>query len=53
MGNWKGVRLAPQKPIELYNLASDLGESRDVSAERPAITARIQEVMAQAKRPNS
>src|SRR5439155_20866676 len=31
MGDWKAVRLEPNKPLELYNLQSDLGETKDVA----------------------
>ena len=50
MGDWKGVRLgghsAADAPIELYDLASDFGETSDVSAGHPEIVERIAEVMA-------
>jgi arylsulfatase A-like enzyme len=49
-GEWKGVRqrlnpgakqpLAPG-PIELYDLARDPGESRDVAKDHPAVVARL------------
>ena len=42
MGRWKGVRLSPSAPLELYDLAEDLGETRDVAAEHPDIVARIE-----------
>jgi arylsulfatase len=52
MGDWKAVRqkmLVRNNPnplkIELYNLADDIGESRDVSAERPEIVARMRQIM--------
>lgn len=50
IGEWKGVRqnLALDRPnlhIELYNLASDIGESRDVSAEHPEVVAQIEQIM--------
>lgn len=49
MGRWKGVRLGghddPDAPIELYDLAVDPGESRDVAAEHPDMVQLIREVM--------
>lgn len=39
-GDWKLVRGA-KKPDELYNLASDIGESRDLAAANPAVVARL------------
>jgi arylsulfatase A-like enzyme len=40
--NFKAVRLAPGKPLELYDLAKDIGEERDISAERPDIVAKFE-----------
>lgn len=48
-GDWKAVRLDviknPARPIELYNLAEDIGETHDVAAEHPEIVAQLAEVM--------
>jgi arylsulfatase A-like enzyme len=35
MGNWKAVRHGTAKPLELYDLATDLGETKDVAADHP------------------
>jgi arylsulfatase A-like enzyme len=62
MGNWKGIRsnLAPrdkrQKPdltIALYNLADDVGESRDLAADYPQIVAQIAAIMRREHEPSS
>ena len=49
LGNYKGVRLntrkTPDGPIELYDLAKDLGETADVAAERSEIVQQIREIM--------
>lgn len=52
-GNWKAVRQnmaqtpAGQTPkTELYDLASDPAESKDVAAEHPDVVARLEAVMA-------
>ena len=49
MGDWKGVRLGghddPDAHIELYDLASDRYERKDVAADHPDIVARIRVVM--------
>ena len=42
MGDWKAVRLKPDAPIELYDLKSDQGETRDVAAKRPAVVAEAE-----------
>lgn len=35
-GDWKMIRL-PDRPAELYNLADDIGETRNLAAENPQI----------------
>jgi len=42
MGQWKAVRLAKDKPLELYDLASDPYEQKDVAAAQPAVVAKIE-----------
>jgi arylsulfatase A len=49
MGDWKAVRLAKDKPLELYNLASDATEATDVAAREPGIVARIEKYLATAR----
>ncbi len=49
LGDWKGIRLNMTKnaeaPIELYNLATDLGEQNDIATENPEIVERISNIM--------
>ncbi len=45
LGHWKGVRLAPAQPLELYDLATDEGEQHDVAATQPAVVARLTELL--------
>ncbi len=56
MGDWKGVRLNvakdPNVPIELYNLADDVGEEHDVAAQHPEIVRQIAAIMASARTPS-
>ncbi len=44
LGSWKGIRLNvakdPKGPIELYDLATDPGEERNVAAEHPEMVAK-------------
>jgi arylsulfatase A len=40
-GTWKGVRADLDSALELYDLASDLGETTDVAGEHPDIVARL------------
>jgi arylsulfatase A len=50
MGRWKGVRIGgTMEPIELYDLETDIGETRDVAEARPEVVARIAEIMAEAR----
>lgn len=41
-GDWKAVRLAPEKPLELYNLKTDVSESVDVAEKHPETIAKIE-----------
>jgi arylsulfatase A-like enzyme len=51
-GDWKAVRTALNRPTELYDLAADPGESRDLARERPEIVARLEGLMRQAFEPS-
>ena len=42
MGDWKAVRLAPGKPLELYDLKTDLGETNNLAAANPDVIAKIE-----------
>jgi arylsulfatase A-like enzyme len=54
LGNWKGVRTNilkdPRAAIELYDLARDRNETRNVAAEHPEVVRRIEMVMRQRTR---
>ncbi len=49
MGDWKAVLPKADGAMELYNLASDLGETRNVAGEHPEIVARIHEYLKTAR----
>jgi hypothetical protein len=52
LGDWKGVRQGMFKgrlKTELYDLASDVGETRNVAAEHPEVVARIERIMEDAR----
>jgi arylsulfatase A-like enzyme len=45
MGDWKAVRNTPNGAIELYNLADDPSESKNLAAEHPETVAKIARLM--------
>jgi arylsulfatase A-like enzyme len=50
MGDWKGVRVKSRAaPIQLYDLAQDLGETRDMAREHPDVVERIRQIMSDAR----
>ena len=49
MGNWKAVRLAKDKPLELYDLSTDLKETTDVAAKHPDVVEKIEKYLAIAR----
>ena len=53
MGDWKAVRLAKDRPLELYNLKTDQAETTDVAAKEPAIVERIEKYLATARTESS
>ena len=52
MGNWKAVRLAPDLPLELYDLKHDLGETHNVAAEHASIVRKIEAYLKTARTPS-
>jgi len=49
MGDWKAVRRAPDAPLELYDLKTDLGEQHNVAARHPEIIKKIEEYLKSAR----
>jgi arylsulfatase A-like enzyme len=47
-GDWKGVRQA-SGPLELYNLAADVAETKNVAGQHPEVARKIREVMSSAR----
>ncbi len=50
MGKWKAVRPGKDKPLELYDLSSDIGEQNDLSGEHPDVLKRITSIIETSKR---
>lgn len=48
IGDWKAVRLG-KGPVELYNLAQDESEAKDLAAEKPELVARAREIFRTAR----
>lgn len=50
--DWKGVSPAPDRPLELYDLARDPGETTDVAAQNPAVVRDIEAFLTAARTPS-
>lgn len=44
-GDWKVYRGAADRPIELYNLARDIGETKNVASNHPEIAAKLERLL--------
>jgi arylsulfatase A-like enzyme len=54
-GDWKAVRrnlVTGEIKTQLYNLASDPGEARDLSANKPEVLSQIERWMSEAHTPS-
>ncbi len=49
MDDWKGVRNGLGSALELYDLKQDPGEERNVAAEHPALVAKLEALMKDAR----
>jgi arylsulfatase A-like enzyme len=52
MGDWKAVKPAPGKALELYDLGSDVGEQVDVAEGNAGVVARMAEILRTARTPS-
>ena len=48
-GDWKLYRAAPDRPVELYNLANDIGETKNLAAAQPEIRAKLEKLLTTAR----
>ncbi|MBT5708185.1 MAG: arylsulfatase [Verrucomicrobia bacterium] len=53
VGDWKGIRHGVGGMIQLFNLASDLGETKDLSREHPDVVRQIETIMRTAVIPSA
>ena len=51
MGRWKAVRPRPNAELELYDLESDLGETKNLAADRPEVLAEAERLLESARTP--
>ena len=49
MGEWKAVKLGTNRPVELYNLTTDLGEKENIADKHPDIVAKIEKYLKTAR----
>ena len=49
MGDWKAVRPKNGKPLELYNLKTDIGEKQNVAEKNPEIVTKIKNFLKTAR----
>ncbi len=49
-GKWKAVRNGTDKPIEIYDLETDAGESNDLAESRPDLVERAEKIFAASHR---
>ncbi len=49
MGDFKAVRLKLGEPLELYDLNTDVGETRNIAADHPEIVAKIEAYLTSAR----
>lgn len=53
LGDWKAVRKGHEKPVELYNLAEDIGEQNDSAAEHPQRVEKFETIFIESRSPSS
>jgi arylsulfatase A-like enzyme len=49
MGDWKAIRARLDEPLVLYNLRTDIGETKNVATKHPEVVARIEAYLKSAR----
>src|SRR5438045_9287001 len=49
IADWKAVRLGTKKPVELYDMQTDVAEANDVAAQHPDVVKRVEEFLKTAR----
>jgi len=52
MGDWKAVRLKPGRPIQLFDLKTDIGEQNDIAGRNPELVAKMREMFTSRRTPS-
>ncbi|MCE9526664.1 MAG: N-acetylgalactosamine-6-sulfatase, partial [Planctomycetales bacterium] len=52
MGTYKAIEQPKGSPIRIYDLAVDIGEQKDIAAEKPDLVEKATVAMSQANRPS-
>ncbi|MGK0240405.1 MAG: arylsulfatase A-like enzyme [Candidatus Pelagisphaera sp.] len=52
LGDWKGIRLGMDEPIQLYHLIRDPGEARNVASQNSNVVNRVAAIMKTAAEPD-
>lgn len=47
-GDWKAIRNREGAPVELYDLAKDPSETKDLATERPEVVKRMERILKEA-----
>jgi arylsulfatase A len=57
MGDWKAIRFGGDNglpgPVQLYDLATDIGERIDISSAHPQVVTRMEQILREARRPSA
>lgn len=49
LGDWKAVRLGPGRPLELYDLGTDIHEQNNIADKHPPVVVRIEAILKMAR----